>query len=1288
MITLANPSAPQHRSSPHRYYDPIRALSSSDISNLDLHDHVAVAAHKPILSPDRALTAFCQLAAMKLDVKRAMLFFFDARHGYVLAEATKSSSFRVGERAEGDELWLGQTVVPLGFSVCEHTVNLPQNVGSNRQDGTANIAHVVNDLAGDIRFCNRPYVTEGPMVRFYAGVPITTPAGVNIGALCALDDKPHPGIDAHAIDQLVDLSAAVMSHLEALRAKAEFQRGSIMLTGLNSFLDRMTDTQDGPTIDDPLIGISTYNQSTAQFSSKSAEQDPMPATHASFKALSAPVTCGAEAVAESKSVEPSRKESIDDEQPEITARDFLDQSTVDGKSDATRNRMFTLAAKMILESMDVDGVAFYDTSPLYKTSAESRHGQQHHMAYPTSSGNNTTGDESTVSLTAEGSKAASAKEHGLCHMLASAFSAQGAKSRPPSNIMSRRFLKLLNRRYDSGKIWILSADQDQADAISVSSSSQISESHSSSHSEGTRRRTNRTQEVAFIRRLLPQAQQVLFLPVWDHVSGRWTAGTLMYTYSDRRSFSTDVELRFMRAFCDVVMAELGRMDAQALANAKSTFVSSISHELRTPLHGILGTVEYLHDQHKDDASSDLISQIDTCANAMLDIVNHILDYSHVNTIVQDYHVSSHNEVDDDDILQHPAPVKLSQQARSRQQPKMNLDRATEEIIGSALYSFDFDPNQSQRDRSKVTTILDIEQGPLVDWTCRMATGAWKRVCINLVTNALKYTDEGFINITLRQERSIHAEAQTHAILIVADSGKGMSKEFMEASLFRPFEQEDEMSSGTGLGMSLVARIVKAMGGDISVRAKQNVGTTVTVSVPLVQTHRAVPRQVQAGEGHETTNGFRPDLVSFVGPSWHDDSTMQGRGRQKLRSSLHGSIDQIVNSVSGHGSSQPQIHFNIVAEEDLEWLLSQMQARSSSGHDEFGSLLEAPLLIVHRSHQTRIRNESLTAALREIMKWHTESIVGPYGSFQIAKALQACMQAAHRPFKLTSTYAARPDVQEAPKRPRLRKRVSSNKSKIPMAARQAPSNMPPQPSTGSGDTQTLAMVSALSVSTSTQPRQPAVDGPSPAISPGTTDTPIFQTPDVKYLSEYPTPVATLSHRPPLPGTRASYRQQPHQLSILLVDDNEINMRLLIMYAKKMGYDHITAANGLEAIDAYQATLLAASGRWGQSRVNDNPTANSDGGTRNSDRELHKPWPQVILMDISMPKCNGFEATRQIRALESKSSASQRRTFIIAMTGLGSETARREAMVSGMDLFLTKPVRFKELSEILEARPWLR
>jgi len=75
------------------------------------------------------------------------------------------------------------------------------------------------------------------------------------------------------------------------------------------------------------------------------------------------------------------------------------------------------------------------------------------------------------------------------------------------------------------------------------------------------------------------------------------------------------------------------------------------------------------------------------------------------------------------------------------------------------------------------------------------------------------------------------------------------------------------------------------------------------------------------------------------------------------------------------------------------------------------------------------------------------------------------------------------------------------------------------------------------------------------------------------------------------------------------------------------------------------------------------------------------PQVILMDINMPILNGFEATRQIRGFEKQKGLSPPAT-IIALTGLGSAEAQQEAFSSGVDLFLTKPVRLKELTKILE------
>lgn len=123
--------------------------------------------------------------------------------------------------------------------------------------------------------------------------------------------------------------------------------------------------------------------------------------------------------------------------------------------------------------------------------------------------------------------------------------------------------------------------------------------------------------------------------------------------------------------------------------------------------------------------------------------------------------------------------------------------------------------------------------------------------------------------------------------------------------------------------------------------------------------------------------------------------------------------------------------------------------------------------------------------------------------------------------------------------------------------------------------------------------------------------------------------------------------------LLVDDNPINLRILMSYMKKLGYPFTCASNGLEAFEAFQRSC-------GQ------------------DVEDFK----FVFMDISMPVMDGLESTRRIRALETERGLS--RCNIFALTGLASADAQQEAFASGVDLFLTKPVRLKELSKILESK----
>ncbi|CCF37041.1 histidine kinase [Colletotrichum higginsianum] len=122
-----------------------------------------------------------------------------------------------------------------------------------------------------------------------------------------------------------------------------------------------------------------------------------------------------------------------------------------------------------------------------------------------------------------------------------------------------------------------------------------------------------------------------------------------------------------------------------------------------------------------------------------------------------------------------------------------------------------------------------------------------------------------------------------------------------------------------------------------------------------------------------------------------------------------------------------------------------------------------------------------------------------------------------------------------------------------------------------------------------------------------------------------------------------------LEFLLVEDNPINLKILSTYMNKLGRKYHTATDGLQAVEAYKK----------------NPSA-----------------CKYILTDVSMPVMDGFEATRQIRAHERL--LALKPATIIALTGLASNDSQNEAFGSGMDLFLTKPVKLKELSSILKSR----
>lgn len=138
--------------------------------------------------------------------------------------------------------------------------------------------------------------------------------------------------------------------------------------------------------------------------------------------------------------------------------------------------------------------------------------------------------------------------------------------------------------------------------------------------------------------------------------------------------------------------------------------------------------------------------------------------------------------------------------------------------------------------------------------------------------------------------------------------------------------------------------------------------------------------------------------------------------------------------------------------------------------------------------------------------------------------------------------------------------------------------------------------------------------------------------------------------------------------LIVRSQAINLRLLEVFAKREGHPHRTAQNGQEAVEIYEKAAR-------QNRPSNDPLTSDHG------QEIRLAGkPEVVLMDINMPVMDGFEATRAIRRFE-KASGSPPAT-IVGITGLGDSAAQDKSFASGMDLFLTKPVKMKELKGVLK------
>ncbi len=236
--------------------------------------------------------------------------------------------------------------------------------------------------------------------------------------------------------------------------------------------------------------------------------------------------------------------------------------------------------------------------------------------------------------------------------------------------------------------------------------------------------------------------------------------------------------------------------ADSESRAKTEFMSRMSHDFRTPINGIMGMLEIIRQSGQDpEKASECLDKIDLSANHLLDLVNDVLD---MNKLEAGTDVLEAVPFDLDELLDEVRSLVTAQVEETRithTRHRENVSHA--HLIGSPL---------------RVRQIL-----------------------LNLFSNAIKYNKpQGSID-TYTSELSSDGESALFEFKIV-DTGIGMSEEFVENQLFRPFTQENfgarTQYKGTGLGMSIVHTLVERMGGSIEVQSTQGEGTAFTVRLPF------------------------------------------------------------------------------------------------------------------------------------------------------------------------------------------------------------------------------------------------------------------------------------------------------------------------------------------------------------------------------------------------------------------------------------------------------------------------